>query len=363
MVSYYFGHSLKHLHIILNAGAIGALGDGPLLERFLAGRGDADSSAAFTALVERHGPMVRRVSHDVLGNLHDAEDASQATFLILACRAQSIRHVDSLASWLYGVALRVAAKARAQNARRQEIERRGGETKAENGDDNRRADGWPELHEEMERLPERYRAPIVLCHLEGLSNEQAAGYLGLPIRTVQRRLAQGRERLRARLVRRGWEPAAGLLGMPVFGAEAALDVWLDATVQAAAGVAAGRGTDAVASATVTGLTQGVLKTMLLGRLKTAALGLMATGALVAAMVGAGAAIAVRRGADHTDDVGTKAEARQALVPQAASAGPWIKGLVVDSSGKPVMGAQVTSLWTVNPRRDNQVGRHLRFGQR
>jgi DNA-directed RNA polymerase specialized sigma24 family protein len=139
------GNSLKHLHIILNAGAVGALRDGPLLERFLAGRGDADSSAAFTALVERHGPMVRRVCRDVLANLHDAEDASQATFLILASRGRAIRRVDSLASWLYGVALRVAAKARAQNARRRAIERRAVQMKTEIGDDNRRADGWLEL--------------------------------------------------------------------------------------------------------------------------------------------------------------------------------------------------------------------------
>ena len=105
MVSQHRGAALRHLHTVLNAGAVGGLADGVLLERFLAGRGDADSSAAFAALLERHGPMVLRVCRDVLGNAQDAEDASQATFLILARSARSIRRIDSLASWLFGVAL------------------------------------------------------------------------------------------------------------------------------------------------------------------------------------------------------------------------------------------------------------------
>ena len=214
MASQHRGSALRHLQTVLSAGAVGGIADGPLLERFVAGRGDADSSAAFAVLVERHGPMVLRVCRDVLGNLHDAEDASQATFLILAQRARSIRRIDSLASWLFGVALRVAAKAKAKDARRRTIERRGGEMRASTGSEKEPRGGWPELYEELNRLPERYRALLVLCHLEGTSNEQAASQLGLPLRTVQRRLAQGRERLRARLVRRGCEPATGLLGMP-----------------------------------------------------------------------------------------------------------------------------------------------------
>ena len=145
------GAALRHLHTVLSAGAIGSLGGrAACLERFLAGRGDADSSAAFAALVERHGPMVLRVCRDVLGDLQDAEDASQATFLILARSARSIRRIDSLASWLFGVALRVAAKARARDARRRAIERRGGEMKARMRGDSGRRDGWPELHEELE---------------------------------------------------------------------------------------------------------------------------------------------------------------------------------------------------------------------
>ncbi len=118
MSNEHWGASLRHLHTVLSAGAVGALADGPLLERFLAGRGDADSSAAFAALVERHGPMVLRVCRDVLHDVHDAEDASQATFLILAKKSRSIRRVDSVASWLFGVALRVSAKARAGAARK-----------------------------------------------------------------------------------------------------------------------------------------------------------------------------------------------------------------------------------------------------
>ena len=125
------GETLKHLHTVFTAGALGTLPDGVLLERFLSGRGDADSSAAFAGLVERHGPMVLGVCRDVLRNHHDAEDAAQATFLILAKNGGSIRRVDSLASWLFGVALRVAARSKAQAARLRAMERRGGEMKAQ----------------------------------------------------------------------------------------------------------------------------------------------------------------------------------------------------------------------------------------
>ncbi len=119
----------RHLSTVFGAGAIGSLSDGELLRRFLAGRGDGDSASAFAALVERHGPMVLGVCRRVLGNPHDAEDAAQATFLILARRGGSIRRAESLASWLFGVALKVAAKRRAQAARRTAIEQRGAEMK------------------------------------------------------------------------------------------------------------------------------------------------------------------------------------------------------------------------------------------
>src|SRR5271170_4995114 len=145
MANGHWGTSLRHLHTLLSAGAVGAVADAPLLERFLAGRGDADSSAAFAALVERHGPMVLRVCRDILHDLHDAEDASQATFLILAKKGGSIRRVDSLSSWLFGVALRVSAKARAEAARRRAVERRGSEMKAWSGGEAGREGPWPEL--------------------------------------------------------------------------------------------------------------------------------------------------------------------------------------------------------------------------
>jgi hypothetical protein len=104
----------RHLRTVFEAGALGLLADGQLLERFLAGRGDEDSAESFAALAERHGPMVLSVCRAALGDPHDAEDAAQATFLILAKRAGSIRRAESLASWLFGVALKVSSKARAK---------------------------------------------------------------------------------------------------------------------------------------------------------------------------------------------------------------------------------------------------------
>ncbi len=342
MTSEHRGVTSRHLRTVFAAGAVGSLSDGRLLERFLAGRGDDDSASAFAALVERHGPMVLGVCRNALPNLHDAEDAAQATFLVLAKRAGSIRRADSVASWLFGVALKVAARARVRAARRRAIEHRGAEMRAHAVGSEISPEARSEVHAELDRLPERFRAPIVLCHLEGLSNEQAAGQLGLPVRTLQRRLEQGRERLKERLVRRGVAPAAGA-GMLSMGpaVEAASEAWIEATVRAAAGLAAGRAVGAVASAPVAALAQAVLTGSLLVRLS-----ILAACCLVAASAGVLAFLGGRQQAQPTAVV---SKGEQDTPSPVTRRGPWIKGIVVDERGRPVADARVASLWAVQAR--------------
>ncbi len=291
MGSEHRGVALRQLETVLTAGAIGSLPDGVLLDRFLSGRGDTDSSAAFAVLVQRHGPMVLGVCRDVLRNHHDAEDAAQATFLILAKHGGSIRRIDSLASWLFGVALRVAAKSRAQAVRLRAIEFRACEMKPPY-QCAQASDFSCELHDELGRLPQRYRAPIVLCHLEGLSSEQAAGQLGLSVRTVQRRLEHGRERLRARLVGRDPDGAFALVGSGI-AMHLTPDLWFDATVRAAAALAAGQQLAAAASPAVASLAKGVAATALIDHLKLVAASLAAA-AVVLAVAGAASAVGARR---------------------------------------------------------------------
>jgi RNA polymerase sigma factor (sigma-70 family) len=209
-----FGNIGASLRTIFSIGTQSGLTDGQLLERFAQGRvGMPESEAAFTALVERHGPMVLGVCRAVLRDRHDAEDACQATFLVLAQRAGLIRRRNSVASWLYGVARRVALRARREAARRREQERR---RRARVGVADRvsqpPAEPWPELYEELDRLPEPFRAAVVLCDLEGHSYEQAAGILHCPVGTLKSRLARGRKRLRHRLERLGLAPAFILTG-------------------------------------------------------------------------------------------------------------------------------------------------------
>src|SRR4051812_6670011 len=184
------GSDLRNeLNILFRLGVVGDISDGQLLQRFLATR-DGDAEAAFTALVERHGPMVLGVCREVLGNPHDAEDALQATFLVLARKAGSVRKADSLASWLHGVARRVAMRAKVEAARRRVYERRGAAMKAaETGRPGGPLEGWPELHEEIARLPERSREPVVLHYMEGLTTEEAALRFGCPHGTVLSRLS------------------------------------------------------------------------------------------------------------------------------------------------------------------------------
>jgi RNA polymerase sigma-70 factor (ECF subfamily) len=173
-----------------------SLGDGELLERFVR----RHEEAAFAALVQRHGPMVLSVCRRVLRRSHDAEDAFQATFLVLAEKAHRLRRPELLANWLYGVAYRTALHARQRSARRSERERGAARMIALDGDPGseprelRRV-----LDEELHRLPEKYRAPLVLCYLEGKTNEEAARLLGWPSGSMSYRLARGRDLLRQRL--------------------------------------------------------------------------------------------------------------------------------------------------------------------
>jgi RNA polymerase sigma factor (sigma-70 family) len=214
MASNLSGTNLGTMRALFTAGTVGGLTDGQLLERFTT-RGGEDAELAFASLVERHGPMVLRVCRTVLHDAHDAEDAFQATFLILTLKAESVRGGASLSAWLHSVAFNVAATARSAVARRRSHEFKAGRTRSLAFTEDAPDDLGPVIHEELDRIPERYRAVLVLCYLEGSSQQQAAQRLGWPLGTVQSRLARGRDRLRARLVRRGLAPSAAILMSPL----------------------------------------------------------------------------------------------------------------------------------------------------
>jgi RNA polymerase sigma factor (sigma-70 family) len=191
----------------LAAGRATSLTDSDLLQRYL----DQGDEAAFAALVERHGPMVLGVCWSVLRHRQDAEDAFQATFLVLAHKAGSIRRREGLGSWLHGVARRVALKARAGVIRRQALEAKATPLAVDPTPDDVT---WGELrealHAELAALPEHLREPLVLCYLEGLTQDEAARRLGCTAATLKGRLQRGRERLRVRLERRGLSLAAAM---------------------------------------------------------------------------------------------------------------------------------------------------------
>jgi RNA polymerase sigma factor (sigma-70 family) len=267
--------------------------DVQLLQRFAAGRDEA----AFAALVRRHGPMVLAVCRRVLRHEQDAEDAFQATFLVLAVKAHSVARPASLGSWLHGVAHRTALKARARAARRQAAERQarpGVEAVADPDPDW--SDLRPILDEEVGRLPGRHRAAFVLCCLEGRTNAEAAGLLGCPEGTVASRLSWARRRLRSRLSRRGLAPPAGLLAAVLGGQAIAANVppaLAGDTIKAAAAVAAGQAVAGVVPLQVAALAERVLGTMFATRLWMAAavvLGLAGAAAVAAGLRAEGRSI-------------------------------------------------------------------------
>jgi RNA polymerase sigma factor (sigma-70 family) len=229
--------------------------DATLLHRFAM----QHDTLAFTALVKRHGPMVLGVCQRILPDINDAEDAFQATFLVLAKKAGCIKNPDLLAPWLYGVASRAAARLKADAIKRQQKEQRTmSRPNQEPSDEVIWLDLRPVLDEEIRRLPKKYRNAFVLCYLEGVTNEKAAALLGCPTGTVLSRLATARERLRGQLTRRGITLSAGLLAALVTAhATAAVPIALATTTARAASLAAGQ----VVSAKVVSLVDGVLKTM------------------------------------------------------------------------------------------------------
>jgi RNA polymerase sigma factor (sigma-70 family) len=261
------------------------LPDPELLERFH-GRQD---QAAFHTLLRRHGPMVLDVCRGVLGNEADAEDAFQATFLILTRKAGSIRNSAALGSWLHGVAYRTALKARARSATRQKHEAVSPLRTASDEDDLSWREVRQALHEELGRLPECYRAPLVLCYLEGVTQGAAAVRLGVAKSTLRKRLDRGRELLRTGLVRRGLGSSAllAVAAWPAAEAPAAVPLpLLASTAAVAAGGAAGRATaGGLVSCKVAALTEGVLKTMNMSKFHTAAVVLLA---VAVAGIGTGA---------------------------------------------------------------------------
>jgi RNA polymerase sigma factor (sigma-70 family) len=292
---------LHQVRTLFGAGVAGGSSDAELLDRFLAGSaaaGDAAlaAEAAFAALVARHGPMVLGVCRRALADPNDIEDAFQATFLVLVRRARSVRVGDSLGRWLYGVARRVAAKAQARSKRAQVrslplgLEPVASEPQAD------RIELLAALDEEVSRLPENYRAPVILCDLEGLTHAEAAARLRWPVGTVSGRLSRARDLLKKRLVRRGMAPTAGSVVALLVTEEARASVpdpLAAATVLAATQLAMGKGSQAgvaSVSASALSLMNAVLRAAAMAKLKLAAAGLLVivvAGAAVAAGIGIG----------------------------------------------------------------------------
>ncbi len=251
--------ALRHIHHLFTDGSVAGLADAQLLERFLARRDES----AFTALVERHGPLVLATCRSVLHDPDSAEDAFQATFLILVRKAGVVRNRTALGGWLHRVARRVAVQANTDTRWRRHREQQAGARKGmEAPNDSPHHELAMVLHEEIDRLADRHRLPLVLCYLEELSHAQAALQLRWSERTLRRRLAEARERLRSRLVRRGVAipVGAGVLTAALPGEVTA--AWTNRVVQAA--LAGG------AQGPLTGLVNGVLRAMFLAKLKTAA---------------------------------------------------------------------------------------------
>jgi RNA polymerase sigma factor (sigma-70 family) len=314
---------MRQTRVLFEGGAVGSLTDGELLERYVA-RSDG---AAFEVIVGRHGPMVLRACSAAVGDAHEADDAFQATFLVLVRKAGTIRVGDSLGPWLHEVARRVSACARTSSARRTRHERRAAERSSRTVGGAEVDDLAPALHEEVGRLPDHYRTAVILCDLEGLTQDQAAARLGWPLGTVRSRLARGRDRLRGRLVRRGLAPAAAPFVLPALS---------DAAVEAASRLASG----AQVPLSVRSLTERGLRAMTMIRWKRAAALAMAFGLV-------GAAALARRSPDGPPEARAKAEDR-VEAPQKAPTPAAVEDFSGEDQVIVCVAPSRTKVWAFSP---------------
>ncbi len=287
----------RGIDVLFGTGTAVGLSERRLIERFVT----THDASAFEAIVARHGPLVWSVCRRALRDPNDAEDAFQATFLILARRAGAIRRRDQLAGWLHGVAHRVSVRARRDAARRSTLV---AEVPLSTASVDRleileRADL---LHDEIDRLPARYRDPVILCHVEGCTHDEAAARLGWPVGTVRGRLSRGRDRLRDRLARRGLDALAApvaLMHLP--------QSLTETTVKAATTFAAGQAASGLVSSQSSQWAQGVLHTMFTTKLKLAALSFFAAGLIVSAA----GALAIAQKTEAPEKAADRPEAKEA----------------------------------------------------
>src|SRR5438445_829865 len=347
---------VRHIHrIALGRDSVG-MTDGELLKRFVAHQ----DKGAFEALVRRYGPLVLGVCRRVLHQRQDAEDAFQATFLVLLHKASSIAQPELVGNWLYGVAHYTAKNAKASAARRRARER--GMTEMPRAQLVADEDGLQELRplldEEISRLPEKYRVPVVLCELQGKSRKEVARHVGCPEGTISSRLARARQLLRQRLLKRGLTLSAGSLAVALSQDVVLASVpapLVSSTIKTAALIAASpEATAGVVSAQVAALTEGVLKTMFLAKLKTATAVLLAVSILTGAAMLTHQAVAAKQ-SDAASGAAQKApgDENAKADPGKASRKPQlsapkreaeeavrVRGRVLDPDGKPVAGAKL-----------------------
>jgi RNA polymerase sigma factor (sigma-70 family) len=339
MSSAQVGAVLRHIRHLATARKDQELPDRQLLERFAAHRDEA----AFAALLGRHGPMVLGVCRSVLHDLHDAEDAFQAAFLLLAQKAESIHRREAVSGWLYRVAYHLAVRAKANAARRRVLEKRAVTMpSADPVFDMSLREVRAVLFDELEELPEQYRAPLVLCVMEEKSLNEAARVLGWTKWAVKGRLQRGRELLRGRLRRRGLELPAALstAALALNSASAQVSPTLaDSTLRAAVQLAGGGG---VVSSEVAALVQGASKTMFHSKIPILTTVFVAM-TLAATTFGL---LRLQASAAMPQQIQPEPKAKGDRPPTDAPAKPEreatieVRGRVLDPDGKPLAGAKL-----------------------
>jgi RNA polymerase sigma factor (sigma-70 family) len=366
---------LRHINRLFGAGTVAGLSDAGLLERYVSERDDL----AFQAVVQRHGPMVMAVCRGLLDDPNDADDAFQASFLLLARKAKSIWIGGSIGGWLHRVAWRIALQVKSDAARRRRQERRAAELAGVRATS---APAWDDvatvLHQEIDRLPDRYRRPVVLCYLEDMTYQQAAHQLRWSEATTRGRLARARDLLRARLTRRGVTLVG--TGLSIAGtaspSRAVPDALLQCSARAARQIVLGESAAAVSTTTIVLMKQAA-RSMMIARFNAIA----AAALLVATLTGLATGLArTGIGADDPKPEGSRRVMKGATAP-AVIATPTrpirgetmsVRGRVLAPDGKPAAGADlfvVVNLprpltWTVEtsrvlgPARTDAAGRFL-----